>query len=185
MQGDTAVPIDVVIPESHSDCLIPILAPTEPAVIPHEGGVDETTGRHMMGTPQVLKPESYRLAVTGLVDHPLRLRLDDLRCMPKITETVTTTCYNFQDTAMWSGVLISDVLKKAGVQSAAKKVIQTGADGASRTVTLDMTMDPHNFLAYEMERNPLPVLFGFPVRSIFINVAGMYSVKWLTSLKLI
>ncbi len=177
------MPIDVVMPESHNNCLMPILAPTQPAIIPHEGGVDETTGRHMMGSPQVLNQESYQLAVTGLVHHPLRLRLDDLRCMPKITETVTTTCYNFQDTATWSGVLISDVLKKAGVQPGAKKVIQTGADGASRTVTLDMAMDSHNFLAYEMERNPLPVLFGFPVRSIFIDVAGMYSVKWLTSLE--
>ncbi len=104
--------------------------------------------------------------------------------MPKMTETVTTTCYNFQDTATWSGVLIRDVLRKAGVQPGAKKVIQNGADGASREVTLDMAMDAHNFLAYQMGSNPLPILFGFPVRSIFVDVAGMYSVKWLTSLEI-
>lgn len=138
----------------------------------------------MMGSPQVLDQESYRLTVTGLVDHPLSLTYDDLRCMPKMTETVTTTCYNFQDTATWSGVLIRDVLSKAGVQPGAKKVIQNGADGASRKVDLEMAMDGHNFLAYQMGNHPLPVLFGFPVRSIFIDVAGMYSVKWLTSLEI-
>jgi DMSO/TMAO reductase YedYZ molybdopterin-dependent catalytic subunit len=36
-----------------------------------------------------------------------------------------------------------------------------------------------------MGSRPLPVFFGFPVRSIFINVAGQYSVKWLTSLEVI
>jgi sulfoxide reductase catalytic subunit YedY len=128
---------------------------------------------------------SYRLAVTGLVDHPLNLSYDELRCMSKMTEKVTTTCYNFSDSATWSGVLISEVLKKAGVQPSAKKVTQTGADGAIRTVTLDMAMDGHNFLAYQMGSHPLPVFFGFPVRSIFINVAGQYSVKWLTSLEVI
>jgi DMSO/TMAO reductase YedYZ molybdopterin-dependent catalytic subunit len=138
-----------------------------------------------MGTVQVLDAQSYRLMVTGLVDYPLSLTYDDLRCMPKMTETVTTTCYSFQDSATWSGVLISDVLKKAGVQAGAKKVTQTSADGVIRNVTLDMAMDAHNFLAYQMGDHPLPILFGFPVRSIFIDVAGQYSVKWLTSLEVI
>jgi DMSO/TMAO reductase YedYZ molybdopterin-dependent catalytic subunit len=137
----------------------------------------------MMGVAQVLDVQTYRLSITGLVDHPLSLSYSDLRCLPKMTETVTTKCYAFSDTATWSGVLLSAVLKKAGVQPGAKKITQTGADGAIRTVTLDMALDPHNFLAYQMGDNPLPVLFGFPVRSIFIDVAGQYSVKWLTSLE--
>jgi len=178
----TAVPINVVISASDTNCLTPIVAPT-PADIPAVGGLDTTTGRYVMGVVQVLDEQSYRLQVSGRVDHPLSLTYDEIRCMPKMTETVTTTCYNFQNTATWSGVLISNVLKKAGVQPGATKLTQTGADGASRTVPLDMAMDPHNFLAFQMGSKPLPILFGFPVRSIFINVAGQYSVKWLTALE--
>jgi DMSO/TMAO reductase YedYZ molybdopterin-dependent catalytic subunit len=184
-QAATAVPINVVISNENTNCITPVIAPTEPAVIPNEAGVDENTGRHMMGDVQVLDLQSYRLTVTGLVDHPLSLTYDDLRCMPKMTETVTTTCYSFADSATWSGVLISDVLKKAGMQPTAKKVTLKAPDGAVRTVSLEMALDQHNFLAYEMDGKPLPVLFGFPVRSIFINVAGQYSVKWLTSLEVI
>jgi len=182
LQDATTVPINVVISEDNPNCLTPVVAPTS-APAPAVGGVDPTTGRNVMGIVQVLDPVSYRLEVTGLVDHPLSLTVDDLRCMPKMTEKVTTTCYNFQATATWSGVLISDVLKKAGVQSNAKKVIQNAADGATRSVPMDMAMDPHNFLAYQMGSQSIPILFGFPVRSIFINVAGQYSVKWLTSLE--
>jgi hypothetical protein len=181
-QEATPAPINVVMPDGDPDCGAPIISPTQPAVIPPLGGVDAATGRHVMGTVQVLDLRSYRLKVTGMVNHPLSLTLDDLRCMPKITETVTTTCYNFADTATWSGVLISDVLKKAGVKSGAKKIIQMAADDANRSLPLEQAMDAHNFLAYEMGDNPLPVLFGFPLRSIFIDVAGQYSVKWLTSL---
>jgi len=184
-QEATPVPINVVISDSDADCHTPIVSPTEPAVIPPIGRVDVTTGRHVMGIVQVLDLLSYRLKVTGLVTHSLSLTVDDLRCMPKITETVTTTCYSFADTATWSGVLISDVLKKAGVKPGAKKITQIAADGANRTLPLEMAMDPHNFLAYEMGDQPLPVLFGFPLRSIFIDVAGQYSVKWLTSLEVI
>lgn len=185
LQAATPVPLNFVISDNDTQCLTPVITPAQPAVIPPEAGVDEATGRHVMGDVQVLDLQSYRLTVTGLVDHPLSLSYDDLRCMPKMTETVTTTCYAFADTATWSGVLISDVLKKAGVQPNAKKVTQKAPDGAVRTVSLEMAMDPHNFLAYEMGSKPLPILFGFPVRSIFVDVAGQYSVKWLTSLEVI
>ena len=185
LQDATPLPINFVVAETDSNCLKPVIPPAKPAVIPSEGGIDKTTGRHVMGDVQVLDVHSYRLAVSGLVDHPLSLSYDDLRCMPKVTETVTTTCYDFADTARWSGVLISDVLKKAGVQPSAKKVIQKAPDRIVSTVSIEMAMDPHNFLAYEMEGKPLPVLFGFPVRSIFIDVAGQYSIKWLTSLEVI
>ena len=182
---NTLVPINEVLADGDTNCQMPILAPTQPPFIPSPNEVDRITGRHMMGTMQVLDLSTYRLEVSGLVDNPLSLTYDDLRCMPKVTETVTTTCYFFSDTATWSGVLIREVLNRAGVQSHAQKVIQNSPDDANRTVTIDMAMDPHNFLAYLMGDHPLPILFGFPLRSIFINVAGQYSVKWLTSLKVI
>jgi DMSO/TMAO reductase YedYZ molybdopterin-dependent catalytic subunit len=185
LQAATPVPINFVISENNANCYTPVIAPTKPAVVPPEAEIDVNTGRHMMGDVQVLDLQSYRLMVTGLVDHPLSLSLDDLRCMPKVTETVTTTCYFFADTATWSGVLLSEVLKKAGVQPNAKKVTQKAADGMVSAVPLEMVMNPHNFLAYEMGGKPLPILFGFPVRSVFIDVAGQYSIKWLTELELI
>ena len=184
MEETTPIPINVVFPESNENCLTPIIAPTS-APIPPSGGVDSTTGRNVMGAVQVLDHRTYKLAVTGQVDHPLNLTLDDLRCMPKMTEKVTTTCYNFQATATWSGVAISEVLKKVGLQEGAKNLVMKGADDASRKIPLDMAMDGHNFLAYEMGGQPIPILFGFPVRSIIIDVAGQYSVKWLTSLEVI
>ena len=179
----TTVPVDVPVADTDNQCMAPIVVPARPAVVPADDHVDPVTGRHFMGTLRLLDARSYRLAVSGLVDHPLSLTYDDLRCLPRITETVTTTCYDFADTATWSGVLISEVLKKAGVRPGAQKMRQTAADGAARTVTLEMAMDPHNFLAYLMEGQPLPALFGYPVRSIFIDVAGQFSVKWLTGLE--
>lgn len=182
---ETPLPLNVVIPESNEHCLAPVVAPTKPADVPMQGGLDWNTGRHMMGIPQVIDVEKYRLVVKGRVAQALSLSYDDLRCLPKMTEKVTTTCYAFADTATWSGTPLSEVLQVAGVKPGAKKVTQRSADGAERSVNLEQALDGHNFLAYEMKGHALPVLFGFPLRSIFINVAGQYSVKWLTELEVV
>jgi DMSO/TMAO reductase YedYZ molybdopterin-dependent catalytic subunit len=181
--ADLPVAVNEVMAESNTGCKEPVIAPTKPAVVPYTGGVDATTGRHVQGYPVEFDLASYRLEVRGLVEKPLRLSYDDLRCLPKITETVTTNCYTFHDTATWSGVQLSEVLKLAGVKAEAQKILQKGGDGIDATVTLEMAQNPHNFLAYEMEGKPLPVLFGFPLRSIFIDVAGQYSIKWLKALE--
>jgi DMSO/TMAO reductase YedYZ molybdopterin-dependent catalytic subunit len=53
-------------------------------VIPHTNQLDETTGLHMTGTVQEIDQATYSLKISGLVDHLLELRYDDLRArMPK------------------------------------------------------------------------------------------------------
>ena len=73
----------MVVFENDINCLAPVVVPTVPEVIPRSGGIDEATGRHMIGTVQVLDLESYRLTVSGRVDHPLSLSYDDLAACPK------------------------------------------------------------------------------------------------------
>jgi sulfite oxidase len=40
-----------------------------------------------------------------------------------------------------------------------------------------------NFLAYEMNGQPLPVLHGFPLRAVFPGVVGNKWVKWLLEIR--
>jgi sulfite oxidase len=43
-------------------------------------------------------------------------------------------------------------------------------------------LNPENFLAYELEGKPLPVLHGFPLRAIFPTKDGNSWVKWLVEI---
>ena len=163
--------------------LQPIIVPTKPAKIPAPTQLDETTGLHMTGTVQEIDLASYRLKVSGMVDHPLKLSYDELRCLPKITTSAVLACTGvFIDSATWSGVPISEVLKLAGVQPGAKSVQLVSADGYQVTIDLEDALDRTNFLAYEMGGKPLPILHGFPLRAVLPDMAGGMWIKWLVEL---
>jgi DMSO/TMAO reductase YedYZ molybdopterin-dependent catalytic subunit len=164
--------------------LKPIDIPTLPEEIPGYTEVDPATGLHMTGTPQVIDLEEYRLKVTGKVEHELSLTYDEIRSLPKVTATPTLVCPGyFKDTATWSGAPIAAVLDMAGVLPDAKSLIMRAADGYATTISLEDALQPENFLAYELEGQPVPVLHGFPLRVVLPDKYGSLWVKWLVELE--
>ncbi len=160
--------------------LEPIVVPTLPAVIPGYTEVDPATGLHMTGTPTVIDLATYRLVVTGKVDRPLSLTYDDLRRLPKLTASPTLICVGeFTDYATWSGASLKTILEMAGVQPDAKSINMKAADGYTVVLGLEKALRPVNFLAYELEGQPLPVLHGFPLRVVLPGENGYLWVKWL------
>lgn len=164
--------------------LSPVVVPTMPAAIPGYTQLDPATNLHMTGTAKQIDVISYRLEVTGKVDHPLSLTYDDLRCMNKVTTKTTLICPGyFEDTASWAGAPLVEVLDRAGVQPGARSITSTGADGYSSFLTLDEARSPKNLLAYEWEGQPLPILHGFPVREVLPGQTGGKWVKWLLKIE--
>jgi DMSO/TMAO reductase YedYZ molybdopterin-dependent catalytic subunit len=97
--------------------LEPITVPTLPSIIPQYLEIDPDTGLHMTGTPTVVDFPSYRLKVSGKVDHELSLTYDELRLMPKMTATPDLVCEGFfVDAAAWSGASLKAILEMAGLQ---------------------------------------------------------------------
>jgi DMSO/TMAO reductase YedYZ molybdopterin-dependent catalytic subunit len=138
----------------------------------------------MTGTPQEIDLESYRLEVTGKVTQSLTLKYDDLRCMAKIEARPTLICPGFfQDIATWAGVPLIDVLELAGVQEGARGIKLVSADGYSAPVPMAQALSEKNFLAYELEGEPIPVLHGFPIRAIFPELQGNKWAKWLVKIE--
>jgi DMSO/TMAO reductase YedYZ molybdopterin-dependent catalytic subunit len=166
-------------------CVLPtVVVPTPPAEIPGIAELDPSTGLHVTGKAQTIDLESYRLEIDGMVDYPLKLSYDDLRCMPKIEVQTTIVCKgNFEDTAVWAGASLQYILELAGVQPAAENIRLIGADGYSPSVSLEDAMSGRSFLAYEWEKQPVPILHGFPVRVAFPGLLGANWVKWLIKIE--
>lgn len=177
--GSTPAPLRIT-----SECgLDPIIVPTRPAKIPASTQLDETTGLHMTGTVQEIDLATYRLKISGLVEQSIDLTLDELRCLPKVTASAELTCTGvFRDSGTWSGVPIRDVLELAGVLPGSKTVQFVSADGYKTAVSIDTALNPKNFLAYEMQGKPLPILHGFPLRAVLPDTPGNKWVKWLIEL---
>lgn len=164
--------------------LPPIVIPTLLAEIPGYTELDESTGLHVTGKAEVIDLASYQLMVTGLVDHPLSLNYDELRCMPKVSAKPLLICPGyFEDQATWSGVPLKTILNLAGIQSEAKRVVLISGDGYESSVTLEDGLKDENFLAYELEGNPVPILHGFPLRAIFPSMSGNRWTKWLVAIR--
>lgn len=166
------------------DCsLSPVIAPTA-APNPGQTERDPSTGLHVTGRAQMLGLATYRLRVTGLVDHPLELTYNEIRCLPRIEDNPLLTCpRTFQDRATWAGASLIDLLQLAGVQAEAEKVQFVSADGFKATLSLERALQPGNFLAYEWEGEPLPRLHGFPLRAVLPAEIGFYWVKWLVEIQ--
>ena len=178
-RNPTATPFELPV----SCASTPVVAPT-PAVYPGRNMLDQSTGLHVTGAGVELDAASYRLLVTGLVDRPLSLSLDALRCLPKVSSNPDLVCPGyFEDKALWSGVPLKAVLDLAGLQSGAKTLILLAADKYQSRMDLQLALSEGNFLAYEWRDQPLPILHGFPLRAVFPSLPGSYWVKWLVEIR--
>jgi DMSO/TMAO reductase YedYZ molybdopterin-dependent catalytic subunit len=181
-----AVPPTTPAPAPITPCVLPpLITPTLPARIPAYLELDPATNLHMTGSVQQIDVTSYRLVVKGLVDRPLSLSYDDLRCLPKKEISSLLDCPGFfQDMAAWAGAPLDVVLAMAGLQQRGTKVRLVSADGYETTLPLSSITAESGFLvAYEWEGQPLPILHGFPVRAVLPNETGGKWVKWLVTLE--
>jgi DMSO/TMAO reductase YedYZ molybdopterin-dependent catalytic subunit len=164
--------------------------------------------RSHMPVPPAGDPSAWRLEIAGDVGSSLMVSLDELRKMPQATVTMTLECAGngraFFDppvagiqwqrgavgTARWTGVRLADLLKRAGVNPAARFVIMSAADSPLgtmpdfvRQIPMAKAMDPDTVVAYEMNGQPIPRVHGAPLRAIVPGWEGAYSMKWLTGLR--
>lgn len=166
--------------------ITPVVVPTMPARNPGYAQPDPATDNrlHITGQATEIDPAQYRLKVSGLIDRPLELTYDDLRCMPRASVHCTLVCPGFfEDEATWTGVPLTHILDLAAVKPEASGITLVGADGYRIQVSLSAARFADNLLAYQWEDEPLPVLHGFPVRAVFPELQGNHWVKWLMELQ--
>ena len=132
----------------------------------------------------------WRLEVTGLVNTPLKLSLDELKALaPAVERYQTFECISNEvggdliGNAKWKAVRVRDVLAHAGVKPGATTVIWRAADGFSESIAFSIANDPETLLAYEMNGEPIPQKHGAPLRLLLLNRYGMKQPKWLTSIE--
>ena len=138
-----------------------------------------------------LAAETWRLELTGVVDRPLSLTLEELRAMPSLSYHHTLSCISNRiggdliSTTRWTGVRVRDVLETAGMRTTAEELFIEGADGFYESVSMSDLMGDRTIFAYEMNGAPLPVDHGFPLRIIIPNRYGMKQPKWIVNMELL
>lgn len=154
----------------------------------------------------------WRLRVSGAVNQPFAISLEELQELPSSTLSVTLECagngrlgfsplpqgepwgWGAVSTAEWTGVPLRVLLARAGLKSGVLEIMFEGADTGvpssgwptthfGRSLPLDKALHPDTLLAYGMNGEALPAEHGGPVRLLVPGWYGMASVKWLASIK--
>jgi DMSO/TMAO reductase YedYZ molybdopterin-dependent catalytic subunit len=139
----------------------------------------------------ILSPSTWRLSLGGLVDNPLSLSFADIRAMDSVERYQTLECISnrvgghLMSTALWTGVPLGEILRRAGVRPGAHTVVFRSAGGYSESHSLEKAMDPTSLIAIGMNRHQLPRQHGFPARLLTVGTYGMKNPKWLTEIELI
>ena len=142
------------------------------------------------GEPAV-DPEKWSLTIDGFVDHPLHFSYDEIRKLPPYETTMTLECISnaigggLIGNATWRGTELRPILDRARVKPQAKYVALYAAEGYSTGHTVERILRPANYLAWEMNGEPLPRGHGFPLRVFLPGKYGMKMPKWLTRIEFV
>ena len=106
--------------------------------------------------PTIIDGANYRLPITGLVDNPLMLALDEIReKYDSQSHYVTLSCISGRlgtdliSTTQWTGVSMQQILDDVGVQSDARYLHIRSGDGFYETVPLEeIAADERIMLTY-------------------------------------
>ena len=134
----------------------------------------------------------YRLAVGGLVAHPLSLSLGELRKLPSRTQITRHDCVEgWSVIGKWTGVQLSHVLEMAQPTKAARYVVFRCFDAMDddseyyESLGFDDAYHPQTLLAWELNGKTLPIPNGAPLRLRVPRQLGYKQAKYLRRIDLV
>lgn len=163
----------------------------------------------------VLDRQDYKLSIGGAVGKPFTISYEELLAMPSVTRPATLECagngriflipqvkgaqwqLGAVSTAEWTGVPLTALLDRAGVDPQACELLFEAADtgkpreepippgDTSYSRSLSYAKAKDVIIAYQMNGEEIPLDHGFPLRAIVPGHYGMASVKWLTHVRVL
>jgi sulfane dehydrogenase subunit SoxC len=148
-----------------------------------------------------IDPKEHTLMIHGLVDRPLTFTMEDLKRLPSVTRLHFVECagnrhngrhktvqesHGMTSCAEWTGVLLSTLLKEAGLKGSATWFVAEGAEevkGAS-SMPIAKAMDDV-LIAYGQNGEAVRPQNGFPLRLLAPGFEGIFNTKYLRRIKVV
>jgi DMSO/TMAO reductase YedYZ molybdopterin-dependent catalytic subunit len=164
-----------------------------PGTRPEYTPLDDHYRIDISSRPPVINSSEWTLDVTGLVDNPVNMSLQDLySSFDRVDKFVTLSCISNRvggdliSTTKWSGFLMKDFLEMVKPQADAVALKITGADGFDEYVKMEtIEADDRIMFAYEWDDQPLKQKHGFPLRIYIPDHYGMKQPKWIESIEFV
>ena len=136
--------------------------------------------------PQYVNITDYRLTLTGLTKNTRVFTYAGvLDKFPRYSKVVTLFCVEGWDTTiLWEGVLVSDLIRDAGIDPRANTVIFTAHDGYTTSFPLEYVMSRNILMAFRMNNITLPAERGYPFQLVAEDKWGYKWIKWIEKIEL-
>jgi DMSO/TMAO reductase YedYZ molybdopterin-dependent catalytic subunit len=149
-----------------------------------------SNGTSKPGTPDYARQLSenfanWRVAVDGLVAHPLSIPIQAIRSLPHRTQITRHDCVEgWSAIGKWHGVQLSRILNAAGLSTRAKYIVFHCADRFGswpyyESIDLIEAFHPQTILAWGMNDHLLPVPNGAPLRLRVERQLGYKHAKYI------
>jgi DMSO/TMAO reductase YedYZ molybdopterin-dependent catalytic subunit len=128
------------------------------------------------------KRGKWSLEVSGLVDRPLRLTLEELQRLPRKTHRVNHYCVEgWTAVEQWTGVPLRELARLAGRQREAMYVdFQSFDDDYHESWDIESALHPQTVIAYGLDGRMLGPAHGAPARLYSPIKLGYKNTKYLT-----
>ena len=134
-----------------------------------------------LGTTPQVSELSFRLDITGAVDHPASWNFAQFKALPQsdfVTDIHCVTTWSRYDNR-WQGVSVRDLLDIVHPRAEAMFVELQASDGYTTNLTLADFAAEDAIIAHSWEGKPLTRDHGGPVRLVVPHLYFWKSAKWL------
>jgi len=164
-----------------------------PGTRPEYTPLDDHYRIDISSRPPVINSSEWTLDVTGLVDNPVNLTLQDLYDnFERVDEYITMGCISNRiagdliSTTKWSGFSMREFLELVQPTEDAVALKIVGADNFDEYLEMDViNSDDRIMFAYEWDDQPLKQKHGFPLRIHIPDRYGMKQPKWIESIEFV
>jgi DMSO/TMAO reductase YedYZ molybdopterin-dependent catalytic subunit len=133
---------------------------------------------------QKIPKSTYSLKIYGLVQTPVEMTYDQVLENNQYSKVVTLNCVEgWTVKILWKGILVEDLIKRAGVKEGAATLIFHAVDGYKISIPLEDIYNNHLLLAFKMNGLDLPPERGFPFQLVAESKWGLNWVKWVTGIE--
>jgi len=132
---------------------------------------------------EAVDPAQWVLSVEGLVKNPIKLSFADVQSLPVVSQTSRMKCVEcWSAAAKWEGFHVSSLLELTVPSPAARWVQFRCADDYYESLTLDTLLDQRVIFVHRMNDQPLPDIYGAPLRLIVPPLYGYKNPKAIVRL---
>ncbi len=127
--------------------------------------------------------KDFKLEIGGLVDNKKLWTLEELYALPQEKQITRHICVEgWSAIGSWTGVRLSEFLRRVGADTKAKYVWFQCAEGYSNTIDMATALHPQTQLTFKFGDEILPRAYGFPMKCRIPTKLGFKNPKYIVAM---